>query len=266
MQPVEEGEWHDLILKLVITPLHSSHEKSFSSLLETCFGPVHVALKVSNMVLEWSRSSLVMPHFCTDEDVHMMEMEVQPHGKWVEQQHPESSMAEQKSSYSEQIELTYRIASQKKTHINALINLIVKYNKVFYYDLFLRNGQNVVLDALRVLEVNLPKELPGGLREYYTALTAGKPRELEFKLHSDLDKYVMHKKQEESLDSMSQINLEVLLTLYFRFHLESRAELKEDHQALEAWQCGELQCCMEEVEKRIQLELLKINSFRPAQQ
>lgn len=257
----------NLPLKLILTPLRHRRKVAnvFASLLEMRFGPLHVALQVGNVVLEWNDSSLVTPHLCAYED-QVMELDIQPHSEWVEyttRQHPEMRKAAQELDYSEQIELAYKVSAEKKILIDALIDLIIEYNKHYYYNLFDRNCQHFVLDALRVLKVRIPKELPGGLGEYYKTLIKGKTPSIpaEFRIHSELDEYVMRQTREGAIDSMSQHDLEFLLALYFRFHLESRAKLN-DRPALEAWQCGELQCCMREVEKRIQVESMKIHSFK----
>jgi hypothetical protein len=260
----------DLPLKLVLIPLHRGRKVAnvFASLLEMRFGPMHAALQVGNVVLEWNDSSLVTPHLCAYED-QVMEVNVQPHSKWVEytaQHRPQMQRAAQTLDFSEQIELTYKITSQKKVLIDALIQLIIKYNKGYYYNLFDRNCQHFVLDALKVLEVDIPEQLPGGLGEYYKALVKGKTPSVpdEFKTHSDLDRYVTCKVAEKAIDGMPQHDLEFLLALYFRFHLESRAKLK-DSRALEAWQCGEDQCRIEEVQRRIRMEEMKIHSFQQTQ-
>ena len=261
----------NLPLKLILTPLRRGRKvaNAFASLLEMHFGPLHVALQVGNVVLEWNDSSLVTPHLCAFED-QVMELDIQPHSEWVTytaQHHQEMQRAAQELDYSEQIELTYKVSAQKVILIDALIDLIIEYNKHYYYNVFDRNCQHFVLDALRALKVNIPKELPGGLGEYYKTLIKGKNPLIpeEFKTHSDLDEYVMRKSREGVIDSMPQHDLEFLLALYFRFHLESRAKLKNDRLALEAWRCGELQCCMGEVERKIRIESMKIHSFRLAQ-
>lgn len=84
----------------------------------------------------------------------------------------------------------------------------------------------------------------------------------EFKYHSDLDVYVMKKKQEGALSSMPQHNLEYILALYFRFHLENKMKLKGNREALEKWKCQETGCCMEEIERVIDLQSMEIHRFK----
>ena len=60
---------------------------------------------------------------------------------------------------------------------------------------------------------------------------------------------------------MPQHDLEFILTLYFRFHLESKEELRKNHKALEEWKCQEANCQMEELEKFIDMGSLKLHGF-----
>ena len=235
---------------------------AFASMLEMQFGPLHTALQVGNVVLEWNDSNLVTPYLCAAED-QILELDVQKHSKWVEyttQHGDDMQRAARELNFTEQIELTYKITTEKKHLIDNLIKVIIQYNKYHYYNLFDRNCQHFVMDALDALEVRIPKQLPGGLGKYFKALVAGRTPSLQkqFKTHSALDHYVM---QQESMDSMPQHDLEFLLALYFRFHLESKAKLKDNGVALGAWQCREPGCRMGEVERLIKMESLKIHQF-----
>lgn len=251
-------------IKLILTPLKRGRKMAtaFASMLEMQFGPLHAALQVGHVVLEWNDSNLVTPYLCAAED-QVMELDVQQHSQWVKytaQHSVEMQRAARDLDFSEQVELTYKVTSEKKSLIDALIKVIIKYNKFHYYNLFDRNCQHFVMDALDALEVRIPKQLPGGLGKYFKALVEGRTPSLqkEFKTHSALDEYVT---QQQSIGSMPQHDLEFLLTLYFRFHLESKAKLKGDGAASRAWQCQEQGCRMGEVEKLIKVESLKIHQF-----
>lgn len=99
-------------LKLILTPLQRGRKVAnvfFARKMEMQFGPLHAALQVGNVVLEWNNSHLVSPYLCAHED-QVMELDMQPHSKWVEytaQHHPKMRKAAQAMDYSEQIELTY---------------------------------------------------------------------------------------------------------------------------------------------------------------
>ena len=267
----KRGEWRfndicNFPLKLNLTPLRGrSIANTFTSILETHFGPLHVSLQLGGVVLEWNDTNLVIPHPCAYED-QVVQLDMQPHSEWVEyiaEYYTTMRTAAQELDFPKQIELTYKIAVKKKDLIiNALIRLVVRYNSHFYYDVIYRNSQCFVLDALHMLQVSIPKGLSGGLRKYYDCLVRGRTPSLpdwyQFKSHSDLDEYVMRK---VTITDMPQHDLEFILALYFRFHLESKSKLTTERKALDEWQCAESHCCMEEVEKHIDIKSMKIHNF-----
>ena len=171
--------------------------------------------------------------------------------------------AAQETNNFEEIELVHKLSSKKRGLIDSLLTLVIQYNKHYYYNLFDRNCQNFVLDALKILEISIPKELPGNLGGYYKALVKGKTPSIPslFETHSSLDEYIMDKMREGVVGEMPQHDLEFLLALYFRFHLESKAKLKNDSKALEEWHCEEQHCQMGEVERFIEIESLKIHNL-----
>ena len=78
---------------------------------------------------------------------------MQSRSKWMEcagRHHSEIQKAASELDYKEQIELTYTVTSEKKQLIDALISVIMKHNKNYYYHLFSRNCQHFVIDALKV--------------------------------------------------------------------------------------------------------------------
>lgn len=255
-------------LKLIFTPLKRGRRmaNTFASLLEMQFGPLHAALQVGSVILEWNDSSLVAPYLCDYED-EIMRLDMQPHSEWVKytgKHHTKIKTAIDGLDYGQQIELIYKIASEKKRLIDALIGVIIRYNKYYYYNLFDRNCQHFVADALKALEVELPKEFKGGLGGYYKALIKGRTPSVpaQFKKHSDLDLYVMQKRQEGLLVKMPQHDLEYILALYFRFHLEEKTKLKGDQKALENWTCPETRCCAKELEGLINDQSMTIHQFK----
>lgn len=249
-------------MKLILVPLktHCRVANVFASLLEEQFGPLHVALQVGGVILEWGTSSLVEPHLCADED-RLMEVDMQHHSEWMEYTGKHCSTIKRAAKdldFSEQIEWYYGVSSEKRRLIGELIKVIIRYNTHFYYNVFDRNCHHFISDALDALQVSMPKKIPGDLGNYFGSLVRGRTPSVpsEFKTHAVLDKYV----REGAISDMPQHDLEFLLALYFRFHVESRSRLK-DHKALEQWQCQEKDCCMEKIEKLIEMESMKIHDF-----
>ena len=255
-------------LKLILTPLKRGCglASAFSSLLSAQFGPLHAALQVGNVVLEWNDSSLVIPHNCKYED-QVMEVDMQPHSKWVEhtsKHHSTIEEATKKLDFAEQIDQIYIVTSEKKQLIDALIDVIIKYNKRYYYHLFSRNCQHFVSDALKALEVEEPTAFTGGLKGYFTELVKGCTPSIpkEFETHQDLDKYVVQMQEGNRIAQMPQHDLEFLLTLYFRFHLEHKKKLERDDKVSRQWKCQERNCQMSEIERLIIMESLLVHKFK----
>ena len=165
-------------------------------------------------------------------------------------------------NFSEQVNLTNMIADEKRALIGSLILLVIQYNSYYRYDVTNRNCQHFVLDALSVLQVELPQEWPGDLDDYYTALVKGKTPSIppQFETHSDLDARAS-KGGEEALANLPQHELEFLLAMYLHFHLEDKAQLKGDTEALGAWQCEETGCCMGEVERLIKVKSMQVHDL-----
>lgn len=260
------GDVCNFPLKLIFTPLKRGHglAKTFASLLEMEFGPLHAALQVGRVVLEWSDNSMVTPYPCDYED-EVMKLDMQPYSEWVKytgKHHSEAKKTIEGLDYAGQIELTYKIASEKKRLLDALIEVIIQYNKFHYYNLFDRNCQHFVSDALEALKVELPAEFKGGLGKYYKALIKGKTPSVpsKFKTHSHLDLYVKQKQEDGTITSMPEHDLEFILALYFRFHLESKTKLKKDRK--EEWHCEEEYCRMQDIEGFIELQSMAIHNFK----
>ena len=258
----------DLPLKIVLTPLSRGGRivSRFAQLLEMQFGPLHAALQVGNVVLEWNDSSLVMPHLCNFED-QLLQSDVQGFSQWAEftsQQYDKVRAAVTASDYRKQIELVYHVTAEKHRQIQALVDVIIKYNTTYYYNLFDRNCQHFVSDALKALGVEKPIQFTGGLREYFKALKDGRSPSVlaKFADHAQLDKYVKEKEDNGEMKEMTQNDLEFLLAQCFRFHLEQKSQLQDQNADLSNWVCKESTCCMERLECLIHHETLRIHNFK----
>lgn len=261
----------DLPLKLILTPLSRGGRivSQFAQLLEMQFGPLHAALQVGNVILEWNDSSLVMPHSCNFED-QLLQTDVQGVSHWAEftsQQYDKVRAAVTTSDYRKQIELVYHVTAEKHRQIEALVDVIIKYNTTYYYNLVDRNCQHFVSDALKALGVEAPTQFTGGLREYFKALKQGRSltKTSRFADHAQLDKYVKEKEDNGEIASMTQNDLEFLLAQCFRFHLEQKSQLQDQNADLSNWVCKESTCCMERLERLIHHESLRIHNFKTIQ-
>lgn len=260
----------DLPLKLILTPLCVGGRviSKFASLLEMQFGPLHAALQVGDVILEWNDSSLVVPHFAEHDD-QLMKTDVRHLTDWVNftsGEVPRVREAIQSLDYRKQIELIYKVTAEKQRLIDNLVDVIVTYNQQYYYDIIRRNCQHFVTDALRALGVTEPIEFTGGLGEYFRALKQGRSKALHAKFtdHVHLDNYVREKEQSGEISQLTKHDLEYLLAQYFRYHLEQKTRLQQDNKEVELseWGCEVKRCGMERLEKRIDFESLRIHSFK----
>ena len=261
---------YDLPLKLILTPLRVKGRiiSKFASLLEMQFGPLHVALQVGNVILEWNDTSLVVPHSAEHDD-QLMKTDVRHLTDWVSftsKEVPRVREAIWTLDYQKQIELIYHVTAEKRRLLDNLVEVIVTYNRQCYYDLIRRNCQHFVTDALKSLGVSKPVEFTGGLGEYFQALKCGKSHSLHAKFtdHSHLDRYVMEIEQTGAMDKLSMNDLEYLLAQYFRYHLEQKSRFQLDNKdaELSEWCCEIKDCHMEMLERRIHFESLRIHNFK----
>lgn len=241
-------------LKLILIPLRSSSESpTFMHLLEMEFGPLHAALQIGDVILEWNDSSLVVPHFCQHDDP-LLKADTQQFTEWVDFTLNQRSRMKNPEKWLEskgQIELVM----VKKIHdpiIEALVKLIVNYNSYHWYKLINHNCQHFVLDAFKVLQVNKPAfHFTGGLSKHLKTVKSGKSPSVpvQYKNHAELDLYVKEHKEKDLLHSMPQKDLEFLLAQYFQFHLQDKSQYCKKVADLEKWECKEKDCLMHELEK-----------------
>lgn len=261
---------YDLPLKLILTPLRVKGRviSKFASLLEMQFGPLHVALQVGDVILEWNDTSLIVPHNAEHDD-QLMKTDVRHLTDWVSftsEEVPKVREAISTLDYQKQIELIYHVTAKKRRLLDNLVHVIVMYNSQCYYDLIRRNCQHFVMDALKALGVNKPVEFTGGLGEYFQALKRGRSHSMlaKFTDHSHLDKYVMGIEQTGEVDKLTKNDLEYLLAQYFCYHLQQKSRLQLDNRDadLSEWCCEITDCHMEMLEQRIRFESLRIHNFK----
>ena len=258
----------NLPLKLTLTPLSrgGTITSRFVSILEAEYGPLHAALQVGNVVLEWDDSSLVIPRV-TESDIGGLQSRIPHRNEWVEisvGRNTGMRLAAERRGFHEEIELVYFVDSASVQDINALVDAVVKYNSILYHHVIRRNCQHFVVDVLKALRVERPITLTQGLTEYYKALKEGRSKSTpdKFQSHSELDLYVKRIQQNGEIDSLTQQDLEFLLAQYLMFHLQCKNALKDNPLAVDGWRCGETECCMRELEERIKFDSLRIHNFR----
>ena len=240
-----------LLSKLEGRPLHDRFAGTFAGLLNLQYGAHHAALMVGDVTIEWADSSLVIPSN-HQHAKSIFRADMQRHSKWVEfvsQRRMETARGDM--SYGEQIDLMVDLTTEKKRLIDDLIDLIVRYNKLYYYHPLTRNCQDFVIDAMKALRILNPVDFSGKLGGYFQNLKKGQRSGLlsdsDFTTHQELDSYVV-----ENFDKLKQDDLEYFLCHYFSFHLLAGMEDPA------TWECQVCNCQMPHLEEQLDRNSLQL--------
>ena len=230
----------------------------FSKLFTLKYGALHAAIQVEDVVLQWSTSSLVVPErydpadpvFFTDVQHRTATARIATN---LQTQVIETSG---QIDYNTQMDLQYDLAVNVEQMLEKVKEVIVKYNRYRYYNVFACNCQHFVEDVMKAIGVkNVPQNLTGKLKDYFKQLTANKSKCIpsEFPTHQSLDDYV----RTQEATKLTQHDKEYLLCLYFQFHLEA---MKANGYATEECLVGG--CLMELVETSLQAsKILLLESY-----
>ena len=230
----------------------------FAALLEAQYGATHAALLIGNkkdgyLSFEWGATSLVVPQFCeTPECVFMATI----HSDFDSVHHQlddQMQAAGRQLNYDDQIDLLFEATTLKSKLLDKLIELVLQYNKYYYFHSFSRNCQQFVTDALKALNIKNPHNFTGRLKEYFEQLKKGLPHKPpSFRSHAELDAHV-----QANIGGATPHDLEYFLCMYFHFHFSSRSQSVDPAQ----WKCGEESCQMTNVERRINRATLVLNRY-----
>ena len=251
-----------LPVKLILSQLRRGRPPfahTWSSLFGFQFGPLHAALQVGEVLIEWTRESLVIPKFEPILPGREIQFNVHSQGEWREavgQFVLEMSMADYapQRRTEQKVDALCRSVAEKAQLITNLVEIIVTYNRDYKYDLFNRNCQHFVRDAMAALGIKEAPQLSGKLSEYYKRLKDGKTKMPEFQEHESVDKYVM-----DNFDQLSQHDMEFLLCQYFQHHYSEMSQAAD----IEEWRCPRPTCQSQRLEERIKHNSLLFNQFHP---
>ena len=196
---------------------------NFASLMGADHGPMHAALKVGDVLLEWNTSCLVVPRYEHD-CKFVFEADIAHSESLRKIQGMASSIPDDKSKVVENL---FEISAAKSELIDALIAVIVEYNRRRYYNVFSRNCQTFVDAAMKALGIKDGPKLEGKMLEYYNKLKAGKSEKVPnaFPEHIDLDRYVLTQiEKDRQLADMPSSDLQYLACVYHQFHLIQTAK------------------------------------------
>ena len=200
----------------------------FAKLFAVIYGPLHAALIVGDVTLEWDDSSLVVPERgVVEPDIQMDIAGSTSAMQAIAKQQSAMKRAVKSLDYNTQVEQIYTATVDRSKMIHSLIEVIVKYNRYHKYSMAKKNCQTFVIDAMKAMGVKVPPQPTGRLKEYLKELRLGvKNIPEEFQTHKELDRYVRESQKTGEFDELTQHDKEYLLCLYFQFHLETLEEDK----------------------------------------
>lgn len=238
-----------LLLKKVDTPL-PRFANTAASILRMEYGPLHTSLLINDQILlEWNTGSLVIPERYDG----------------VNQRYPiVTSVFHRVNTVSlirydpeEETDLIFRAALSKVDILNALVNVIARYNGQYFYHAISRNCQTFVIDALKAMGCENPPEFQGSLRTYFQNLRAGRCQR-QFADHDSLDRYVTERVLNAAPErEMSVQEKEYLLAQYFLFHIRGITEAERP----EEWACPVGGCQMGELEALVGEQVMEMHRF-----
>ena len=218
---------------------------SFAALLKFEYGPLHSAVIVGNVLIEWGREGIVEPRPC-DHMVSEFQANCASLGEWsgrVKDIQTEMSLANRQRNTEKKVDILCKSLEEKGKMIDKLVDVIIDYNRNKQYSVFKCNCQDFVRDALAALGIKKPVEFSGKLQKRFMELKKGKIKvEAQLETHENLDAYVEREK-----DELSRHDLEYLQCLYFNFHLPA---IEKSYNP-EAWVCDIPTCRSAELDTLI---------------
>ena len=233
-------------VKLILSDLQNAlppFVSSFARMLQFEFGPLHAALDIDGILVEWNDNGLIMP--TTDEKEWVFQARLQGnYDKATEAMKLQVKDSIKRLDFEKQIEQVFEVTKEKQQAINQLIQIIIHYNETYEYHVLTRNCQHFVIDAMKVLGVKEKPQFTGVFQEYFEELKKGKSKDIveKFESHAALDEHV----DAIMKPGLTQHDLEYLLCQYFMFHVSSRRRSPRGQNP--DWCCQEEACRMGDIE------------------
>ena len=200
------------------------------------YGPVHAAIKVGNVILEWDRTNLVVPHFESSVKDVVLQADMR-RGSDVFKRAVELTKSLKSLSTQEEVKLLSQSNEKQQIQLKEMSTLIAKYNRCYYYNPVSRNCQNFVDGVLKVLNVSVPFDQLEVQLKKISQGTHKVPN--SFKTHEDLDSYVTVVEDKGLLQTLTQGNIEILLQIYLQLH----------NQGTSTGACQHATCKMQDLQK-----------------
>lgn len=233
-------------VKLILSDLQNAlppFVSSFARMLQLEFGPLHAALDIDGILVEWNDNGLIMPTTAEKEWVFRAGLQGN-YDKATQAMKSQVKDSIKRMDFEKQIEQVFEVTKEKQQAINQLIQVILHYNETYDYHVLTRNCQHFVIDAMKALGVKEKPQFTGVFQEYFEELKKGKSKNImeKFESHAALDEHV----NTIVKPGLTQHDLEYLLCQYFMFHVSSRRQSPRAHNP--DWCCEEEACRMSDIE------------------
>lgn len=226
---------------------------------ECTYGPYHAALKIGDLILEWDNDSLIIPYHGHPDEFTAPEEDAAESGRRLmlratihkgdEKREviniPTRGGAEATAfgfqQYGSQL---MEITEEKENLLDALAEVIVRYNTKFEYGTFSCNCQYFVAETLTALGITDQaerfREVTKNVFAAFLEKRKDKPK-FEFNNHTELDEYVS-----ENIEKMDRVELDFCHCHYLLFHAWSKQSPKKS-----AWRCDPSHCKSKLVSNRL---------------
>ena len=134
--------------------------------------------------------------------------------------------------------------------VEKLVDLIVKYNKNYYYHSITRNSQTFVVEVLQSFGVWENFNLGRKLKEYANNITKGKKE--VYKSHKGLNDRVKYLIVSKEIEETTYDEARYLRSLYTIFHLEEASMSAQSSTTV----CSHSDCHLQDIERHL-------NTIRP---
>lgn len=157
---------------------------------------------------------------------------------------------EQTLSTDEDLTEYVQLSLSKVLLVEKLVDLIVKYNKNYYYHSITRNSQTFVVEVLQSFGVWENFNLGRKLKEYANNITKGKKE--VYKSHKGLNDRVKYLIVSKEIEETTYDEARYLRSLYTIFHLEEASMSAQSSTTV----CSHSDCHLQDIERHL-------NTIRP---
>lgn len=215
------------------------------------FGPFHASVLIGDVLLEWRPNSLVIPRRIKavhDKDNRAV-LFANIHETSFDTQLPTIPLKFEgvdPETIASSFEKIKDITHEKEQLIDAMVEVVVRYNLKMKYGLFTNNCQHFVQDVLIVLGITDPeKAFREGIKQHAELVMARHTKEAitEYNSHQELDQHI----KERKVENMSPDDLEFAYCHYLLFHAWGQKCPFE-----EAWACNPDECQANKIAKLVQ--------------